>query len=394
VELLVRNTWGRKSGVRFVVWGASCPADVSGWLSVSLDDSSEGDIDGIGVATANRRISLGIHMAQFDAAVLHLFGHALGIGHGDSGAGKDVAAGGCEGVDVALDATGYWERSIMNPRGYCGLAELGARDVVMLQAAYGRKGSGAMVGLDNRCIDIPDGIAKQWQVLQLFECNFARHQSWYRDADSHLVVPFAPALALDIAFGAPTRYLQLYARSQPATTNQQFSLVGGQLRAIGDSCVEGSGDGSGAVQAGPCVHQTLEIGSDGRIKLDDGCLTGPPLDGPSEGAKPSIAACDQGPRQAFALSRTGQLRQGESCLEVVDAGNPLASRSLRFASCLDETAPMALSQQFYYSGRVLSGGQCLHIAGGMGVDGTVLEMVGCAPNDASQRWDYYFTDPL
>lgn len=395
VEWLVRDTWGRSAGLRLAGW-SYCPEN-AGWLSVELNAGSEGDIDGVGVATGLRHISLGINMPNFDAAVVHLFGHALGFTHGKLGSAKDVAAGACEASDVAGEPSDYWERSVMSPHGHCGVAELGAPDVELLQRAYGRKGSGALVSLGNRCMDIKSDEPILRDNLQIFECNYARNQSWYRDTDARLFVAHAPGLAADVAVGAATRFLQLFPLNKPATPNQQFSLGDGQLRALGDSCLGMPGDGDASVQAGPCARfgsQSWQMGADGRIKVDGACLTGPAPDAAAGDASPFIAACDQSARQVFGFSRLGQLRQGQSCLEVVDANDPAASRALRFASCRAESDPNRLSQQFYYRGRVLADAQCLHVTGEKAVDHALLETVACSGSDPSQRWDYYFTDPL
>jgi hypothetical protein len=325
--------------------------------------------------------------------VLHLFGHALGFSHEGLLAGeKDVAVGACGPSDTARSASGYWERSIMSRNGYCGIANLTPYDVALLRSVYGRKGSGALVSSSGRCLDIPNEAAQQWQTLQIYECTFWRNQSWYRDDDGHFFVAYAPGLAIDVALGAPTRYLQLYSRSQPITFNQKFELADGQLRAVGDSCLNGSADG--AVVAGPCDllgQRGWQIGSDGTIEFDGGCLTAGMLaDGD---ASASISACTRAPSQAFVFSRTGQLRHGQLCLEVVPSGDVDASRATRLATCLDETDPSLPNQQFYFRGSVQNGGQCLHVTGQTAVENAGLEMVDCAQNDQSQWWDYYFTDP-
>jgi hypothetical protein len=389
VESVVRNTWGRVAGLRILGWGA-CPMDAAGWVSVALDGSSDGDIDGIGAENDARLIWLGMNMANFDAAVVHLFGHAVGFGHGGLGPNEDVTTGGCEPSDVGLEPAAYWQRSVMSLHGHCGAGEPAPWDVEALQTAYGRKGMGAIVGFGNRCLDIPGELAQQWQPLQIYECNFWWNQSWSWTKDGQLFVPYAPALVIDVAEGAATHFLQLFALNQPSSGNQQFTFANGQLRALGDSCLGVTSAGSQLVQAGPCElfgDQAWLVGSDGRIQVGDRCLTAPSV----ADASFTATACEQTENQIFTFSRIGQVRQGSGCLEVIDEGDPEVNRSVRLTTCRAETDPLVLHQELYFRGRVLSGGQCMHVTGQTSIDNGGLEMVECSPDDASQWWDYYPT---
>jgi hypothetical protein len=395
VEQLVRDSWGRVSGLR-VVSSTSCPVQPAGWITISFNESAVGTIDGIGADPVARHIEVGLDIPNFDAAIVHLFGHALGFDHPRQLGDADVSNSICDRAEPGAEPSSFWERSIMSRDGYCGSSSSDLRgwDVAAIQRAYGRKGRGALVSVGNLCLDIPNDLPAVHTVLQIYSCNYSRNQIWQVTSESQLLVGYVPGLAVDVAYGSWTPFIQLYARSQPVDSNQLFTFQG-ELRGLGDACLarrlpETEGE---ALSLEPCSgsdRQRFELAPWGALRNADACLA---IDATSPGsaASPSFIPCGDEPPQSFTLTRNAQISAAGVCLEVADARSP-NERRVMARSCLAKSAPELPGQQFYFRGKVLSEGKCLHLAPRVPVLHASLEMADCSDQDPSQLWDYHFND--
>lgn len=282
----------------------------------------------------------------------------------------------------------------MDRHGYCaGSSALRGWDVSAVQRAYGRKGHGALVSVGNLCLDIPDDLPGANRLLQVFVCNSFRNQIWQATPESQLVVAYIADWAVDVAYGASTPFIQLYARSQPAAPNQRFTFAG-ELRGLGDACLtrrapESEGE---ALSLEPCTgsdRQRFELAPWGALRNAEACLA---VDSTSQGSGTSrFVPCDVEPERSFSLTRNAQIAAGASCLEVGDTRGADERRVVP-KSCSAKSDAELPAQQFYFRGKVLSEGRCLHLAALVPVLHASLEMADCSDQDQSQVWDYHFND--
>jgi hypothetical protein len=196
----VENNWGRAANIQFAGWNvcAKQPNDSDPARTVLIhfsdDDGGRGPHADYGYFTDRRtfvrlrNIEDYTDKTQFDGDVLHEFGHALGFGHEQDHPQRGTqAAGVCDpAVTVTAQAlTPFDQFSVM---GYCSTAlnTLSPLDIVGAQNAYGRKPAGTLVGLGNRCLDIPNASTAIGTPLQVFTCNGTPNQVWTYASDATL----------------------------------------------------------------------------------------------------------------------------------------------------------------------------------------------------------------
>jgi hypothetical protein len=409
VRGLVENRWGRAANIHFSGWGV-CPAyadelDPPKTVQIhwSEDDGNQGPKADYGYFTDKRTfvrlqpLKDYSSQADFEGDVLHEFGHALGFGHE-----HNHPLRGTQAQDVCRPSspvtaevlTPFDRNSIM---GYCSTAlnTLSPLDTVGVQNEYGRKPAGALVGLGNRCLDIPNASTAIGTPLQVFQCNGTDNQEWTYASDSTLRATIAGqqrCIEVPNSVISPTSGTTLKTDICNARDNQIFGLKGMQLRGFGDACVEVPGANFVAGQyvtlAGCTDAANQKWGLiDGRTiksSASNYCLEVPGGTA-SVGKLLRLAACNYGTAQRFSLTSLGEMRFGGLCVDAQADSTP----ALQLYTCKPDDLNKR-NQQWYLSGPIHGlGGQCLDIRGGRGYDGTPVQLYPCTGGD-NQRWDFYF----
>lgn len=403
VKTIIENTWGSVAKLQFVGWGI-CPGptmnEPKGTIVIHWqdDDVNKGPRADYGYyrnkRTFIRLVPLGPSSLKFQFSVLHEFGHALGFGHEqDHPKRGGQYPGGCLGTPAtgATVLTPFDEQSIMF---YCGGNMLSAWDIVGVQRLYGQKPGGSVVGLDNRCLDIPGGTSTPGTDLQVFQCNGGNNQKWSYRSDSSLMakVSGAARCAEPEAAVSPTSGTILESEVCTGATSQQFSFDGVELRGMGNKCVDvpnGAYFARQYVQLYDCHggdNQQWTVEPTGRIRAwdSDYCLDVP--DGTAVSGKLlQLYPCHDGPAQRFGFTALGEIKFGNLCVDSRDAV-PENGRKLQLYTCKPTSKQ---NQQWHLSGPIHGlGDQCLDIRGGIADDGAKAQLYPCH-GGANQIWDYY-----
>jgi hypothetical protein len=288
---------------------------------------------------------------------------------------------------------------------------LSAWDVVGIHNAYGRKPAGSVVGLNGRCVSIPDPYTGAGQLLQTTHCDGSDRQQWVQDPVTHILAPAYPDSYWDVAGGSlqSDADVEIWSRNDPATPNQQWHFRQVAIRAMGDSCV---GVASGAFQdtamteiqlcAQNSQQQQWEVVPKGMVagesvvEIKHGSYCWDVPNGVAEQGRPiQVYGCHGGPNQRFGLTPKGQITFTANdvtlCVDV-KGGTPELGAGLQLYPCKADTDITRENQLFYLRGPIEAGnnsGLCLDLPNSDSYEGAPLQISSCNGSGA-QEWDYYF----
>jgi Ricin-type beta-trefoil lectin domain len=425
----VDNSWGKVANIRFIGWG-SCPAAPKGMVAIGFDNTRSDETSHIGYSsTSASYVNFNQGAADteegFKRDAIHEFGHVLGFEHEMDRPGNPyVKPHGCWGTVVPGDDLGtpYDRDSIMDYEVAVGDGTqcrtlLGPRlspwDIVGVQNLYGRKKPGSVVGLNNRCLDLPDGTLTLGTELQVFNCHGRYNQSWIHGDDGSLRAFLSASSSsvansdaegvvgdrcVDVPGGtvSPSSGTILQSNSCTGTSSQRFSFENVELRGIGNKCVDvpsGSYFSGQYVQLYDCqggANQEWTVEPSGRIKAGSSgyCLEVPTNGEMIAGTLLQLYPCHDGPSQRFTFNGLGEITFGGLCVDSQDAV-PSNSVKLQLYICKGDGWSKR-NQQWHLSGPICGlGGQCLDIRGGIAADRAKAQLYPCYGGD-NQTWDYYF----
>jgi hypothetical protein len=408
----VENHWGRAANLNFTGWGTCNPGAEPnlppGTIAIhwSDDDGNKGPWADVGYYTTKRtfvrltRLGGAVDEATLRADTLHEFGHAIGFWHEqDHPQRGSQAAGVCTGTPKtdATVLTPFDVNSIMAWT-YCYDTPhvLSPWDVIGVQNVYGTKPAGEIVGLGNRCLDIPNGSTAIGARMQVFTCNGTSNQVWKFAADNTLRANVGGqdrCVEVPNSTVSPSSGTVLQTDICNARDNQLFELKGMELRGAGNWCVDvpSANFATGQyVQLFECHNSTNQQWSIFNGRVIKSSTSGFCLEVPSGTATVNkllrLATCTYGPAQQFAFTSAGEIRFGGLCVDA-RAGTP--SLVLQLFDCKPAGADKR-NQEWHLSGPVRGlGGQCLDIPNGRGYDGTPAQLFPCT-GGTNQRWDVYF----
>ncbi|WP_205315686.1 ricin-type beta-trefoil lectin domain protein [Nonomuraea lactucae] len=109
--------------------------------------------------------------------------------------------------------------------------------------AFGGRNAGRLIGLGNRCIDVPNGNAADGQYLHVWDCNGTNWQTWWWPGDGTVR---ALGLCMDVAGGAVNNGATVQVARCSGGPAQQFVMNNGELvNPQSKKCVDIRGGGSG-----------------------------------------------------------------------------------------------------------------------------------------------------
>jgi Ricin-type beta-trefoil lectin domain len=435
----VEGTWGRWGNIRFEGWKTCTPADTANVIRLAIDGSSTfGPMAALGrsdsvptkielnfVAKCASSFFTSDQKACTQRLALRLFGRALGFGPEQARRENwpSLAPKYCTSVVPAdqPDTPGWIEpvtfntiydvNSVMNACNSDAL-ELSALDIVGLQAVYGRKASGSMVGRGGHNLEVPHADRMDGTLLWINDNAGTLEQRWAYDVMAGSFT--ALGRCLDGRFD--NRYPAFISGCSSALRRWDFTAV--DLRGLGAKCLERAGSlvelracrtGAGTQEWTYTPQQKIVTGGGGTSAL---CLDtfSPTLGALGSGDRIVINTCRKAddPHQLFDLLSTGQIRARESrlCLDVeasnTDEGSPIQLYECKRA--IEFTAPLELqfdllNQQFNFAA-----GSTLRRKDNQFLDATIIgddiaqpfvpvDLNSCNGNQ-NQVWEYYFLEPL
>lgn len=415
----VENSWARAADIRFVNYG-DCPSRddqaMSGWIAVYWAPSP---ITSIGYYS-NTWTRMGLQLPadtsvaskqSFQATLRHEMGHALGFAHEldrpDAPKGGTVAQ--CAyGATIAGTYYTYNDpASIMN-YSYCPQAAAGVLspyDIYGVQAAYGRKKSGSIVGLGARCVGVDNFQYYAGSTLIAFDCSGQSNDTWSRSIAGGYEVFLQPNAGTNWAMSlrTPHNTWGTYAELQSYTgntLNNIWSLKGVQWKAIGDLCV--GTRSNGVLELQPCDGRAQQLWDwdygnvKGRIRQTgtSNCVNvyggySVPPNGTTVGLYPCGGTTPY-PNEVFTTTAKGEMKNGGKCLDVNNY-YPVVGEQVHIWDCAP-TGSTLQNELFHVRGQVKTGfytNECLDMTGGVSDNGVPIESYPCVSGAANQQWDIY-----
>lgn len=397
---VVEDQWGRVANINFVGWDA-CPANANGFIAINLDDvGGNSDAGGFGFFTGARTLRFGLDRHN-DGVILHEFGHELGFRHEfarpdfpdhDGCTGENGTTGDNFGTQPDND-------SIMAAT-YCNShTALSHWDIIGVQRAYGRKQAGSIVGLGGRCLNVAGGTT-DFSPFIAWPCVGAANDTFATSVAASLNLMFVETIqgvtrCMNVSGGTVTPNGSTPVISWDCiagASNEEFSIAGVQLRAMGDMCVVATGTTDGAqLEVQPC--NTVAVarerwdfrGHTLRLSNTNLCVSVPnAVNG--LGVRPTLHSCSAtSVRETFTFTQ-GEIHDGSKCFNV-SGGLPVAGSPV---GLWDGCGNGLDNEYFFARGTIGFGGQCVDMLGGASFDGAQIGMFPCIAGAANQAWDYHW----
>jgi hypothetical protein len=449
----IENTWGRVANLTFWDWGLCATSDTSRAIVLTIGKGI-GNAKG-GGAPGTVTIDLDVNQAGLPYIAGHEFGHALSFSHefnrsdwtcphnGDGSCMKctkdaDCTNGANFGVACvntfcrktsgtllspepdydSVTATTYISSNrTTNTKPASPINTLSAYDIVGVQAIYGRKPPGSLVGLGGRCMTVAGGSTSWGTGMVAQECANTTKDTWqYFPASKHLQsnLQSSPGVSanecLNISGGTvnPNGSTPLINWGCGNYSNEAFSFEGVQLRAMGNMCVAAAATNGAAVTVEYCdgtapggkkrewnvISRDVPMGdlvvqyTAFQLAGTSYCIT---VGNTNYGTGAVLRSCTNTAyrsQQAFSTSG-GVLRTSANsgrCLNVSGGtDNPGASVVI-----WDGCNPDIANEFFYLSGMVKGLGQCVDMLGGVSYDNASIGMWPCVATAPNHNWDYYW----
>lgn len=272
-------------------------------------------------------------------------------------------------------------------------------DVMGIQARYGRKATGSLVGFHGLCANISGGSTSNGAFVGSWPCTGNWNDTYTHPSATNggQIKSTANSRCLTVSGGS------LVANDCADVTGEQFNFgnstsIGAELRALGNLCINMSGAG-GHPQVATCdgtnsqrwdlMHTTSSQRWD-QIRWLGGtnqCLSSTTTTG-ALGEHLKLATCSStDTKQRFTFPGKGviQMANANYCLNV-SGGFPTPGSEV---GLWDGCAGAPQNEQFLVHGYLRNNGSCLAFQQANGVWGDAIVTQTCSATSESQLWDYY-----
>jgi hypothetical protein len=342
--------------------------------------------------------------------IIHELGHVLGFadneGHGaenptcsPQGPGDSLTPLDSR-FSIMMNHSGCW----VNP---ADPLQLSHWDEIGLRRLYGRKPAGMVVGVNNKCLDIPNSNTVSGQPLQTFSCHRGDAQTWrYFRSNDRLAANLTGASTMEVrGLTSATGTIVQAANPNGGLANQRWRFRNAAIKGFGGKCFEvfqgvfRAGQGVNLVDCKGTAAQRYEVepvSTDGyRIRVSGVNLCVVPS-GTGAGSGLRLGTCPGSATSAWFLSNHGSIRFGSRngwCVNAAGSDPNVNPIGLRLAACVSFSATEGVTgqrQRFLVSGNMVNNlGTCLTGQDADFKDGTTTVTATCSQNRSS-IWDYYW----
>jgi hypothetical protein len=409
------NGWGRAANLQFWDFG-NCPGGtLTNMVKVTFDTTSSNNSNQRGMWTNNLNVvnfqwDHDLSQAPSSDLILHEFGHVLGFAHEESRSGYVAVNSTCPAeATVSGDPKGtpLDPASIMMQTGDCTLPFTGLSgwDIVGVQNIYGRKKQGVIDGMNNECVNIPNGTnPPSGQNLQVFDCSSATNEIWSFKTNTNQLIAKNVSngnSVVDIEGASTANDTPIQVFGSNLGPNQQWFFRGMQILGVGNRCLD-IPPGTSSVQIFDCnggANQLWDVVAQptaGTIKIRNSgtlnCLTVP--SGATSGTDLTLTTCSTAANasQTFAFTASGELKWGSLCLDT-EFGDPVDGRALQVFTCKGSGIGKS-NQQYFFRGPIQSGlATCMSTPGTDFRKGDALISYACETSAPTPDfvWDVYLT---
>jgi hypothetical protein len=274
---------------------------------------------------------------------------------------------------------------------------LDAWDVLGVQALYGRKPRGSLVGYRGQCANIKDASTANGASIIAYPCRGQTNDTWFRDStgtNDRFKTP--NSRCLNVANASAPNPLIGYSCNNDA--NEDFTTVGVEWHAMGNMCVQGNGNGNALTlqackategkQKWDFFHTSSAVRKD-QIRQANTTLcvvaTG------VQGENLKLQTCDgNNTKQRFTSTNAGLLAMSDNtglCANVAGRTNAPGTAIILWNGC---TTNPPIGSRFSLGGTIKSLGACM-TTDSPANPGQLITAATCASTPTNtQIWEYYF----